>query len=428
MCRPVARLVVLAQLSVFGMAASALAVSDTGLRCQSAIGDAGRAFAATRLKAFVACNNIIAAGETCNAWRRDRIAAVAARALVRRIVGACSDVALDELDFPGACVGATGGSFVLDDLTRCIEDTHVTATDDALRVDYSGLETFSNDERRCQCGLGRAATAFLATSMRARIRCLDGRLSGALPEAIDCRAAVPPYGAGTGDAGTDGAIKQATARLFDRISDACVGADLAELGFPGFCPDPIVGAPGLNYVENCVRTTHERLAEQMLAAEYPSAATPTPGPTATPALASLQIVPASSIRFVGVIRNYNVIGTFTDGNARNFTQRVDYASSDESVAICPNAPGNRGQVRTVGVGTALITATEPVTGITSDAATLAVIACDKCVPRSGSLTAGCDPCVAMICAADPSCCTWAWTQACVDGVASICGESCPAAP
>jgi hypothetical protein len=36
--------------------------------------------------------------------------------------------------------------------------------------------------------------------------------------------------------------------------------------------------------------------------------------------------------------------------------------------------------------------------------------------------------VAMICAADPSCCTWAWTQACVDGVASICGESCPAAP
>ncbi|WP_437593903.1 DNRLRE domain-containing protein [Sorangium sp. So ce1000] len=51
---------------------------------------------------------------------------------------------------------------------------------------------------------------------------------------------------------------------------------------------------------------------------------------------------------------------------------------------------------------------------------------DKCYtgPR---LSAGCDPCVAQVCASMPSCCSpgGAWTDACVDLVGSVCGETCP---
>jgi hypothetical protein len=42
----------------------------------------------------------------------------------------------------------------------------------------------------------------------------------------------------------------------------------------------------------------------------------------------------------------------------------------------------------------------------------------------GPLVASCDPCVAQICAADPSCCNSAWTSACVARVATSCGLNC----
>ncbi len=43
-----------------------------------------------------------------------------------------------------------------------------------------------------------------------------------------------------------------------------------------------------------------------------------------------------------------------------------YASSDTNVAICPNAEGNKSQVQAVGVGVAIISATDPVTNISTD--------------------------------------------------------------
>jgi hypothetical protein len=425
---PVARLVVLAPLLACATAASALAVSDAGLRCQAAIGGAGRSFAATRLKAFVACNNAVAGGDTCDVSRREQVVARAARALLRRIVGACSEVALGELDFPGACPDTTGGDFVLNDLTRCIADTHEAATDSAIQVDYPRPGLLFGPDRRCQRGLGRAASAFVATAMRARTRCLDARLRGAVPADVDCRAAIPPYGPGTGDDATDGLIAQATARLVDRISEACFRADLAALGFPGACPDPVPGAPTLADVERCVRATHEHLTQQMLAAEYPPPAAPTPMPTATPRLVLLNLLPANAQRVLGGFQNYTARGTFNDGSERNLTQRVSYVSSDPSVAVCPNEEGNRGRVSAVGIGTTSITATEPVTGVTSPPVTLTVVACDPCTTNIGIRPTNCHPCVTKICAADPSCCADAFTQACVDAVGPICGESCPAAP
>ena len=65
------------------------------------------------------------------------------------------------------------------------------------------------------------------------------------------------------------------------------------------------------------------------------------------------------------------IGNLSDGNTKNLTQKVVYSSSDTTVAVCPNADGNKSQVQAVGIGTATITATDSKTQI-SGSATLTV--------------------------------------------------------
>jgi hypothetical protein len=271
--------------------------------------------------------------------------------------------------------------------------------------------------------------------MRIRTRCLDAWLRGSLPESVDCVADVSPYGDGTEDAATDDAVRQAINRLTSRLRKACAGADLARLGFPGRCADADGGELDLAYVERCMRAEHAYVARFMLRVEYPPLVKPTPtsggtpSPTATPRPESLRLAPALAKKFVGFIQNYAAIAHMSDGNDRNFTQRVQYASSDTSVAVCPNTEGNRGRVETVGPGRALITATELVTGITSEPATLIVTNCvhGTCVVGD-PLASNCEPCVTAICAADPSCCADAWDQACVDAVSPLCNEACPAPP
>ncbi len=51
--------------------------------------------------------------------------------------------------------------------------------------------------------------------------------------------------------------------------------------------------------------------------------------------------------------------------------------------------------------------------------------CDHTVCLTGApLTAGCDPCVASICALDPSCCSEAWDNHCVAKVGPVCNQNC----
>jgi hypothetical protein len=52
---------------------------------------------------------------------------------------------------------------------------------------------------------------------------------------------------------------------------------------------------------------------------------------------------------------------------------------------------------------------------------------DKCYTGT-RLSAACDPCVSAICGVDPLCCSGpgsAWTQSCVDKVATVCNQACP---
>ena len=85
------------------------------------------------------------------------------------------------------------------------------------------------------------------------------------------------------------------------------------------------------------------------------------------ALVAITLKPLDKNAAVGDTISYTATGQLSDGNTKNLTQKVVYASSDTSVAICPNTDGNKGQVQAVGVGTAIISATDPVTDIATEA-------------------------------------------------------------
>jgi len=86
------------------------------------------------------------------------------------------------------------------------------------------------------------------------------------------------------------------------------------------------------------------------------------------ALVSIVLKPLDKNAAVGDTITYTATGMLSDGNLKNLTQKVIYASSNPSVAVCPNTDGNKSQVQAVGVGTATITATDPVTQIATDTA------------------------------------------------------------
>ncbi len=85
------------------------------------------------------------------------------------------------------------------------------------------------------------------------------------------------------------------------------------------------------------------------------------------ALVSIAVKPLEKNAAVGDVVTYTATGFLSDGNTKNMTQKVVYASSDTSVAVCPNAEGNKSQVQAVGAGTAIISAVDPVTEIATTA-------------------------------------------------------------
>jgi len=108
----------------------------------------------------------------------------------------------------------------------------------------------------------------------------------------------------------------------------------------------------------------------------PTGPTPT-GPTPTPLLQSISLDPATHQRVVGQTQSYIATGHYDDGSMQNLTQKLNYSSSDTSVAVAPNTAGAKSKVTAVGPGVTTISAVDPSSGIsTSDSggdATLTVI-------------------------------------------------------
>lgn len=85
------------------------------------------------------------------------------------------------------------------------------------------------------------------------------------------------------------------------------------------------------------------------------------------AVVSIALKPLDKNAEVGDTVNYTATATLSDNNTKNLTQKVVYASSNTAVAVCPNEAPNKGAVQAVGIGTAIISATDPVTEISTTA-------------------------------------------------------------
>ena len=84
-------------------------------------------------------------------------------------------------------------------------------------------------------------------------------------------------------------------------------------------------------------------------------------------LERLTLAPVSVTRAVGQDETYTATGHYPGGVTLNLTQEVVYATSDSAVATATNEEGNRSRVVATGLGTATVSATEPISGISTTA-------------------------------------------------------------
>jgi hypothetical protein len=82
-------------------------------------------------------------------------------------------------------------------------------------------------------------------------------------------------------------------------------------------------------------------------------------------LESITLSPTTKTLNVGQSQSFTATGHYEGGGTRNLTQQLDYASSAPGVAVATNTPGNKSKVDAVGAGMATISATDPVSGVSS---------------------------------------------------------------
>lgn len=101
-------------------------------------------------------------------------------------------------------------------------------------------------------------------------------------------------------------------------------------------------------------------------------ATPTPVPTATPSGPDgsvVKIVIGPKTRYVnpGDTSTFTATAELVGGGTANYTQKVVWTSSNPGVALAENVTNDRSRIEAVSPGIATISATDPVSGVTSTA-------------------------------------------------------------
>ncbi len=104
----------------------------------------------------------------------------------------------------------------------------------------------------------------------------------------------------------------------------------------------------------------------------PVAATPTPAPTATPsgpagAVLAIRIGPQTRYVNPGDTSTFTATADLVGGGTENYTQKVIWTSSNPGVALAANATNDRSRIEAVSPGIATISATDPVSGVSSTA-------------------------------------------------------------
>jgi cysteine-rich repeat protein len=117
-------------------------------------------------------------------------------------------------------------------------------------------------ELQCQAMVQRQNLRYLTVSHRVHQRCFRDLFRGTAPLATDCIT-------GVGDAKREAELEAIRSRVGRRVSRACAGVELGDLGYPGDCPDPTGGAFETADLEGCIVSENDGIVAEMLALEYP---------------------------------------------------------------------------------------------------------------------------------------------------------------
>jgi len=112
----------------------------------------------------------------------------------------------------------------------------------------------------------------------------------------------------------------------------------------------------------------------------------------TPAvLLSIEVTPTNPSIALGTSQQFTAIGIYSDGTHQDLTDTLTWSSSDASVAVVSNAPGERGFASSVAVGTTTIAAADGgsgLSGVTTLTVTPAVLVSIEVTPASPSIALG----------------------------------------
>ncbi len=182
--------------------------------------------------------------------------------LTRRILTKCTNIALENMGFPGFCPDPNGAPFDAFDLNSCMLTSLKDLSGYLMDFEYPPFPGFLDlNQRVCRDIVGRHSSRMNRAEMRDRGRCLFKQLarrSGFDPEYVDCRAQVDPQDPQTGRRITDNQIVQAHNFILRGIPNNCPRTNLAAVGYPDRCPfpdnDSIFPLPELT---ECMFRTHD---------------------------------------------------------------------------------------------------------------------------------------------------------------------------
>ena len=82
-------------------------------------------------------------------------------------------------------------------------------------------------------------------------------------------------------------------------------------------------------------------------------------------LEAITVTPPHPTLYIGKMKQFTAVGSYSNGSEKTITERVKWSSSDPTISSVRNSTGREGLANSHAVGKVTITATDPKTGIFS---------------------------------------------------------------
>ncbi len=225
-------------------------------QCRRGIAAFSRSLVQKSLKAIQKCKNkALRDPSSCPAPQPSPALEVFADRLRNDVGKACGGIAdnllgTGYLNYPGPCTDPTpNDGFNVADLMECLVNGHEAVVNRLIDIEYDTVGPLDAATVGCQKIVGKAATRFMSTRLKAIQKCRNAIDAGTL--------AILPETCATIDGKTAATIAHATTKLRMAIPAHCTAAEVQTLGI---CANPVCatfcGSCDASCVAECLLATH----------------------------------------------------------------------------------------------------------------------------------------------------------------------------